>query len=232
MTDEVPGLLPLLSRGKHRTPKRGACFMELASFLAGERWSDHPTCTHPLLAEVARQVNDRTTDAGRPQLATLIPAVIGLTTEDPLADVRIALHCALIGLPEVAFDAQKALAVGILACERQLEALADPQLDDVRQRVRGALADVPHAGRWAASFTTRRSLEPQRTSTRHFCRHGAPGIVRIATRSVEVAAVRTHDERLRAMLLGSVDVVRALTAGPAVAAVPAAQWQQVVALTR
>jgi hypothetical protein len=54
-----PDLLPVLSRGKHRNPRRGACFMELASFLAGERWSDHPSCTHPLLAEVARNVNDR-----------------------------------------------------------------------------------------------------------------------------------------------------------------------------
>lgn len=230
MTDSVPGLLPLLSRGKHRTPKKGACFMELASFLAGERWSDHPACTHPLLAEVARQVNDRTTDTGRPQLATLIPTVIGLTTEDPLADVLIALHCALVALPDVAFDAQKSLAVGILACERQLGGLGDPQLDDVRRRVRTALADVPHAGRWATSFTTRRSLEPQRTSTRHFCRHGAPGIVRIATRSVEVAAVRDRDERLRLMLVGAIDVVRPLAAEPA--AVPAEQWHQAVSLTR
>ena len=30
--------------------------MEFASFLAGERWSDHPACTHPLLAGVARDV--------------------------------------------------------------------------------------------------------------------------------------------------------------------------------
>ncbi len=34
--------------------------MELASYLAGERWSDHPACTHPLLAAVARDVNDYT----------------------------------------------------------------------------------------------------------------------------------------------------------------------------
>ncbi len=33
-------------------------------FLAGERWSDHPHCTHPLLASVARMVNDNTPDAG------------------------------------------------------------------------------------------------------------------------------------------------------------------------
>ena len=56
MSDDIrlPQLLPVLSRGKHRNPRKGACFMELASFLAGERWSDHPACTHPLLAALAR----------------------------------------------------------------------------------------------------------------------------------------------------------------------------------
>ena len=44
----VPDLVPILSRGKHRNPRKGACFMEMASYLAGERWSDHPRCTHPL----------------------------------------------------------------------------------------------------------------------------------------------------------------------------------------
>src|SRR5262249_23591033 len=58
---EVPGFVPVLSRGKHRSPRKGACFMEFASYLAGERWSDHPPCTHPLLAALARHVTDCTT---------------------------------------------------------------------------------------------------------------------------------------------------------------------------
>ena len=53
-----PDIMPVLSRGGHRSPRKGACFMELASFLAGEPWSDHPSCTHPLLASLARDVND------------------------------------------------------------------------------------------------------------------------------------------------------------------------------
>ena len=68
--------------------------MEMASYLAGERWSDHPRCTHPLLASVARLVNDLTCEPNRSRLVELIPSVIGLTTHDPRADVRIALHCA------------------------------------------------------------------------------------------------------------------------------------------
>lgn len=231
MSLSPPGMLPLLSRGKHRRPEKGACFMELASFLAGERWSDHPACTHPLLAEVARQVNDRTSDAGRPQLGLLIPSVIGLQTSDPLADVRVALHCALTALPVVAYDAQRSLSVGVLACERQLEVLEDPQLEAVRRRVRRAMEDVPDAARWAGAFTARRRLEPQRTSVRHFCKHGAPGIVRIAARSAEAAAVPSPDDLLRSMLEGSIAQVRAL-AGTAPVEVPAPSWQAVVALTR
>ncbi|MGH9132316.1 MAG: hypothetical protein ACRDZZ_00145, partial [Ilumatobacteraceae bacterium] len=76
----VPDVVPVLSRGKHRSPRNGACFMEMAAYLAGERWSDHPRCTHPLVAAVARLVNDHTTDANRARLADLIPSVIGLTT--------------------------------------------------------------------------------------------------------------------------------------------------------
>ena len=40
--------------GRHRNPRKGACFMEMASFLAGERWSDHPQCTHPPRRDGAR----------------------------------------------------------------------------------------------------------------------------------------------------------------------------------
>jgi hypothetical protein len=63
--DQLPALLPTLSPGEHRNPRKDACFMEFASLPAGEPWSDHPACTHPLLAAVARHVNDYTSDAGR-----------------------------------------------------------------------------------------------------------------------------------------------------------------------
>ena len=79
--DELPALLPTLSRGKHRSPRKGACFMEFASLLAGERWSDHPACTHPLLAAVARHVNDYTSDAARARLAELDGRPLGALEE-------------------------------------------------------------------------------------------------------------------------------------------------------
>src|SRR4030095_371748 len=95
---DVPELVPQLLPGKHRSPRKGACFMELASYLAGERWSDHPACTHSLLASVARLVNDHTSDDGRPRLAELIPSVIGLTGDDLHIDALITLRCATMAL--------------------------------------------------------------------------------------------------------------------------------------
>ncbi len=47
MATDFPQSLPVLSRGKHRGPRRGACFMEFAAFLVGERWSDHPSARTP-----------------------------------------------------------------------------------------------------------------------------------------------------------------------------------------
>ncbi len=75
---KTPDGIPVLSRGKHRNPRRGACFMEMASVLAGEPWSDHPKCTHPLVAHLARMVNDYTSDDGRARLAPHIPSVVGI----------------------------------------------------------------------------------------------------------------------------------------------------------
>src|SRR5918992_4601471 len=124
--DQLPALLPTLSRGKHRNPRKGGCFMEFASLLAGEPWSDHPACTHPLLAAVARHVNDLTSDPGRPRLAGLIPSVIGLTGNDLHIDAQIALGSARLALPVAAAERQGVLAGAVMSCERVLAQLGGP----------------------------------------------------------------------------------------------------------
>src|ERR671932_285481 len=50
----VPDGLPVLSRGRHKSPVRGACFMEYTALLAGEPFSDAPGCTDAQLAAVLR----------------------------------------------------------------------------------------------------------------------------------------------------------------------------------
>jgi hypothetical protein len=196
----VPVLVPVLSRGKHRNPRKGACFMELASWLAGQRWSDHPECTHPLLAAAARHVNDYTTDAGRHRLAGLIPSVIGLTSHDPHVDPRIALRCATTALPVVAAERQRVMAVAVLACERVLADLDGRAPGQLSEPSRSALADVPEAMRWADDFA--RDLPVSQPA---FRRHGAPRIVHGAVQGIARACVPSPDEILHGLLAAVID---------------------------
>jgi hypothetical protein len=229
----VPDVLPVLSRGKHRNPRRGACFMEMASYLAGEKWSDHPSCTHPLLADVARNVNDRTTDAGRPLLAPMIPVVIGLTTDDPRADARIALICALAALPVASAERQRSLAVAALSCERMLAAYGEHGRGEVSPATRRALDEVPSAAQWASRFATRAGLDRVETSERRFRRYAAPGIVNLSARSIAEAAVPDQDGLLRAMLETAIDECRALAPKPVVEPmrIDRDRWMQACELT-
>jgi hypothetical protein len=204
---QQPALLPLLSRGKHRSPRKGACFMELASVLAGERWSDHPACTHPLLAALARHVNDNTSDAGRPRLAGLIPSVIGLTGDDLRIDARIALRSALMALPVVAADRQRVMAVGVLTCERVLAELDGRPVGDLQEASRSALARAPHAWAWAERFAAHGGAP----STRRFRQHAAPTIVRNAAEGIAQACVPDPDAMLRDLLVEAIADCASLT---------------------
>lgn len=92
MKREFAGL-PVLDAGMHFDPSSGGCFMEYASLLAGERWSDHPSCTHPALAQLARLVNDEIPANARQRLVPLIPDVIGLTGANARVAPELALLC-------------------------------------------------------------------------------------------------------------------------------------------
>jgi hypothetical protein len=206
---QLPALLPTLSRGKHRSPRKGACFMEFASLLAGERWSDHPACTHPLLAAVARQVNDLTSDAGRARLTELIPSVIGLTGDAPHIDAQIALGAARLALPVAAAERQQVLAVGVLSCERVLADLDRRPPGELGEESRLALARAPQAAAWAARFTSaapRAAFSPKR-----FRQHAAPTIVRTAALGIGLACVPDPDGMLRDLLVGAIDACAAWT---------------------
>jgi hypothetical protein len=224
----MPPAMPMLSRGKHRNPSKGACFMELASYLAGERWSDHPSCTHPLLAGLARLVNDHTSDAARPALAGLIPSVIGLTGDDPRIDARIALRCATAALPVVAHERQLAMAVSILSAEYVLAEMEGRPAGALSERSRQALAQVPDAARWAHTFG-----RGVRISSKGFRRYAAPNTVQLAVRGIAQACMPDPDPLLRDLLAGTIDDCWAL-AEPSPgreAAVDHARWADACRLT-
>jgi hypothetical protein len=210
-TVTAPNLMPVLSRGKHRNLRRGACFMEMASFLAGERWSDHPVCTHPLLAEMARLVNDCVTDQLRPQLIPMIPSVIGLTSDDLRMDVAIALRSAAVALPIAAEPRQRVLATAIHRCERVLAGLDGRDPDSLSLQSRQVLDQVPDAKAWARSFSSR-----QRVSLRTFRKQVAPHIVNIAVEGIALACAPDVEQRLIELLASTIADCEALISTPAV----------------
>ncbi len=200
-----PEHVPVLSRGKHRSARKGACFMEFASYLAGERWSDHPDCTHPLLAALARGVNDHMSDEARQRLAPLIPSVIGLTSDDPRVDARIALLCARTALPIAASEQQRVMAVGMLSCERTLAELDDVPMPSPDDASRWALEQAPHAAEWALRFTT----ELSSSSIKGFRRVAAPSIVSNAVKAIASACVPDPDAVLHRLLVDAIAECRA-----------------------
>jgi hypothetical protein len=190
---DTPDWMPVLSRGKHRSPRSGACFMEFASYLAGERWSD------PLLAELARSVNDCTSDQQRSRLAGLIPSVIGLTSQDVRVDARIALHCARVALPVVSAERQEVLAVSVIAAERVLADLDGRPADSMQEQSVRVLQQVPQATRWANRFIREAGLSP-----RGFRRHAAPTTIRCAVRGIAEACIPDPDTLLRELLTDAI----------------------------
>jgi hypothetical protein len=190
----LPELVPVLSAGRHRNPRKGACFMEMASFLAGERWSDHPSCTHPLLASLARLVNDSLGDSERGRLVTLIPDVVGLTGTDLDLDLAIATRAAAAAVPVAPAPRQNVLAVGLLTAQR---------LASDRPGVRGlvdelcaaALTAAPDAHAWA-----RRYARGATVSERTYRRQTAPHTVAYAVEGIAVACVPDVADRLVRLL--------------------------------
>jgi hypothetical protein len=190
----APQLMPTLSAGRHRSPKRGACFMEFASYLAGERWSDHPRCTDPTLAALARAVNDTIHDGRRGELVPEIPRVIGLRGDDDRLGLVIALRAATAALPVSSMERQRALAVAVLAT---LEALALHGLNEPSPRADAlrALEATPDAAAWAAAH-----LAIWQVRAAELVRHGCDAIVRAAAIGIAQACVDDADERLAVML--------------------------------
>lgn len=223
---QTPDVMPVLSRGKHRSARKGACFMELAGYLAGERWSDHPECTHPVLAGLAREVNDHVDEYGRQRIAPLIPDVIGLNGDDPRLDPWIAREAALAALPVASAERQGVAAVGVLRCERVLAELEGRPVHDISPVSRQALAEVPHAAEWA-----QRLSGAGWGNLRTFRRRSAPTIVHSAVSGIAQACVADPDSILVDLLAETIGKCREWIQAEVPAGVDEKQWREACELT-
>jgi hypothetical protein len=78
-----------LSKGKHTSPEQGACVMELASMLAGERFSDHPRSVSRPIASFLRGYNDLIDDDRRQDLYAYAARTVGTADSPELEQARI-----------------------------------------------------------------------------------------------------------------------------------------------
>jgi hypothetical protein len=139
----TPTALPILAAGRHRSPRHGACLMEYTSVLAGERFSDSPRCTDPVLAAVARAVNDYSTDAARQRIA---PYAGDLTTTHGAGDDvqhGIVRRCLLTALRAAEGNRRHVLLVALLGLDRAAHG-ASRGWDDSMLTVDSELALLAH----------------------------------------------------------------------------------------
>ncbi|HEY8988190.1 MAG TPA: hypothetical protein VIM39_04150, partial [Candidatus Limnocylindrales bacterium] len=82
----------VLGSGAHTSASDGVSLMEAVSALAGEPWSNSPSCTSPVIAAYARSLNDWLPDDERQRLKAYIPRLVG--TAEPDLEVRRGFACA------------------------------------------------------------------------------------------------------------------------------------------
>jgi hypothetical protein len=66
-----------IRKGRHDSPARGACVMEVASMLAGERFDDHPKSVCPVIAGFLRSLNDLLPDDELDQMYPYAALAVG-----------------------------------------------------------------------------------------------------------------------------------------------------------
>jgi len=198
--------------------------MEIASFLAGERWSDHPKCTDPSLAELARCVNDRIPDAVRPQLAALIPSVIGTghrrTQERVALGVCVVRSCTMIGLRSVSTKSRP-IACALIMAERVL--------GERSPEAEALLATQPELAAAADSFTLGTAAVLGHAGS--FLSHAVPQAIQLTVRAVSDELGADAPPVLTAMLTDAIASVRARCGLAAIdARVTDARWHEACSL--
>jgi hypothetical protein len=101
MPTTLPVGLPILAAGAHRSETDGACLLEFVSVLAGEPFSVHPSCVHPILAAIARGVDANVSEPARPALAVIVPDLIGTRGAAARAD---PILCGLVAAAALRVD--------------------------------------------------------------------------------------------------------------------------------
>jgi hypothetical protein len=100
----------VLRSGVHRSPPDGVSLMEAVSAVAGELWSNSPSCTSPVISVYAQSLADWLPDIERQTLKPYIPRLVG--TARPDLELARALICADVAVRVFARLALEAAGLG------------------------------------------------------------------------------------------------------------------------
>ncbi|MFE0450102.1 hypothetical protein ACFW2D_02160 [Streptomyces sp. NPDC058914] len=129
----LPDGLPAPGRFAHLHPDDGACLMEAAALLASGRFTDSPPGTHPVLAALARAVNDSVSEPAR---HALWPLAADLADAHPLDRTYAPLLIAtVVDDARRLRPASRRLRRGSTACRARADRLAHARTPDVPARI-------------------------------------------------------------------------------------------------
>ena len=132
--------------------------MEAAAWIAGEPWSDHPTCASPVIASFMRSWNDSLSDDDRQMLVPYVVRVVGTANGAKIENARawMATDCLvrtqtpmwlrLAKLPDQAAELEALIPLTNTATARK----AQPTIEAARSRADAAWA-AAGAAAWAAA---------------------------------------------------------------------------------
>lgn len=83
-----PRKSPRLEFGSHDSPRDGVCIVELASMIAGERFSDRPQCVCEVVGAYLRSWNDRLGHLERQRLVPYGERVVGTRADRGTTELR------------------------------------------------------------------------------------------------------------------------------------------------
>jgi len=165
--------------------------MELVSVLNGEPWTDHPRCVHPVLAAVARAVNDAVAAPARERVVALAPQMIATAPADEDSAARLVARCAEHALKRPPHDPS-------LRYELEWD------LRHARRRLMRAGHRVP-ASQWPAGHRRHRWTD---FLERHNLRRHVQRAEAQVTFAVRAAAAHSTDEELLELLKACVTDLR------------------------
>ena len=201
----------VLRSGAHTSPSAGVSLMEAVSALAGEPWSNSPSCTSPVIAAYARSLNDWLPDDERQRLKAYIPRLVG--TAEPDLELRRAFACADAAVRVFAPLAFKA--AGLVEEAAKLGALAPvdresaPAARSAAESAESAARSAAALAAWSAAESMRSAADAARSAARsassaarsaaspagESAGESAPAAARLAARAAESAqaAARSAD---------------------------------------